>query len=318
MKHLVAAIAAALTVSATAHAAYPEKPVRLIVPFPAGGGVDIVARGLAPHLTERWGQQVIVDNRPGAGAMLGAELAAKSPPDGYTLLLANTAHAINATLFKKLPYDAVRSFEPISLVATQPSLLVVHPAVPVKTVKDLIGLAKSRPNGLNYASSGNGTPPHLSAAMFETLTGVQMTHIPYKGAAPALTDLLGGQVQLMFDNLTSISPHVKSGKLRGLGVSSLRRSPVFPDIPTISEAGVPGYETNAWGGLVAPAGTSREIVMRVNAEMNRALQAPTLRERYAQIDAEPVGGTPEQFGDYVKTETLKWADVVKRSGAKLD
>jgi len=317
MKHLVAAIAAALTVSATAHAAYPEKPVRLIVPFPAGGGVDIVARGLAPHLTERWGQQVIVDNRPGAGAMLGAELAAKSPPDGYTLLLANTAHAINATLFKKLPYDAVRSFEPISLVATQPSLLVVHPAVPVKTVKDLIGLAKSRPNGLNYASSGNGTPPHLSAAMFETLTGVQMTHIPYKGAAPALTDLLGGQVQLMFATIISVSQHVQSGRVRAVAVTSAKRTPSLPDVPTVAET-VPGFEATAWFMLLAPAKTSKAIVDHIARDAAATVQRADVKARFAKEGADTVGSAPDQALGYLREEIERWGKVIKAARIQSD
>ena len=317
MKHLVAAIAAAFTLSTAVHAAYPEKPVRLIVPFPAGGGVDIVARGLAPHLTERWGQQVIVDNRPGAGATLGAELAAKSPPDGYTLLLANTAHAINATLFKKLPYDAVRSFEPISLIATQPSLLVVHPAVPVKTVKDLVALAKSRPGGLNYASSGNGTPPHLSAAMFETLTGVQMTHIPYKGAAPALTDLLGGQVQLMFATLVSVSQHVQSGRVRAVAVTSAKRTPSLPDVPTVAET-VPGFEATAWFMLLAPAKTSKSIVDQIARDAAATVQRADVKSRFAKEGADTVGSAPDRALGYLREEIERWGKVIKAAHIQSD
>ena len=310
----IAAGAALLIAAGLAQAAapdYPSKPIRLIVPFPAGGGVDIVARSLTPHLTERWGQQVIVDNRPGAGATLGADLAAKAAPDGYNLLLANTAHAINATLFKKLPYDAVKDFTPISLVATQPSVLIVNPGVPVKSVKELIALAKAKPGQLNYASSGNGTPPHLSAAMFESMAGVEMTHIPYKGAAPALTDLLGGQVQLMFATIISSAQHVHSGRVRALAVTSAKRSPAFPDLPTVAEAGVPGFEATAWFMLLAPAKTPDAIVQRLSRDTAAALAKPDLRARFAKEGAEAVGSTPDRAAAYLKSEIARWGKVVR-------
>jgi len=317
----IAAGATLLIAAGLAQAAapdYPSKPIRLIVPFPAGGGVDIVARSLTPHLTERWGQQVIVDNRPGAGATLGADLAAKAPPDGYNLLLANTAHAINATLFRKLPYDAVKDFTPISLVATQPSVLIVNPGVPVKSVKELIALAKAKPGRLNYASSGNGTPPHLSAAMFESMAGVEMTHIPYKGAAPALTDLLGGQVQLMFATIISSAQHVQSGRVRALAVTSAKRSAAFPDLPTVAEAGVPGFEATAWFMLLAPAKTPETIVQRVSRDAAAALAKPDLRARFAKEGAEAVGSTPDRAAAYLKSEIARWGKVVRAANIQAE
>lgn len=307
--------AAVFTLPASAQN-FPAKPVRLIVPFPAGGGVDIVARLLTPHLVQRWGQQVIVDNRPGAGATIGADIAAKSIPDGYTLILVNTAHAINATLFRKLPYDAVKDFQAITLVATQPSLLVVHPSVPAKSVKDLIALAKARPNQLNYASSGNGTPPHLSGAMFSNMAGVQMTHVPYKGAAPALNDLLGGQVQLMFATIISVGPHVQSGRVRALAVTSAKRSAVMPDLPTVAEAGVPGFEATAWFMLLAPAKTSAAIVERVHRDTVAVLNKPDLKERFAKQGAEIVGDTPAQSLGYLKAEITRWGKVVTEANIR--
>ena len=313
-RYIFAGAAALLIAAGSAQAAapqYPSKPVRLIVPFPAGGGVDIVARLLTPHLSERWGQQVIVDNRPGAGATLGADLAAKAAPDGYNLLLANTAHAINATLFKKLPYDAVKDFRPISLVATQPSVLVVHPAVPVKSVKELIALAKAKPGQLNYASSGNGTPPHLSAKMFESMAGIEMTHVPYKGAAPALTDLLGGQVQLMFATIVSSAQHVQSGRVRVLAVTSAKRSPTFPDLPTVAEAGVPGFEATAWFMLLAPAKTPDAVVQQVSRDTVAVLARPDVRARFAKEGAEAVGSTPDRAAAYLKSEIARWGKVVR-------
>jgi len=321
MHRYLAAAVAALMAAGVAQAAAPEfptKPVRLIVPFPAGGGVDIVARGLTPHLTERWGQQVIVDNRPGAGATLGADLAAKAVPDGYNLLLANTAHAINATLFKKLPYDVVKSFEPISLVATQPSVLIVNSGVPAKSVKELIALAKSRPGQLNYASSGNGTPPHLSAAMFEDMAGIQMTHVPYKGAAPALTELLGGQVQLMFATIISAGQHVQSGRVRALAVTSAKRSAALPDLPTVAEAGVPGFEATAWFMLLAPAKTPDAVVQRVAHDTAAVLAKPDVRARFAKEGAEPVGSTPERAAAYLKAEIARWGKVVRAAKLSAD
>jgi tripartite-type tricarboxylate transporter receptor subunit TctC len=305
-----AAVLAAAVAAPVSAQQFPAKPVRIVVPFPAGGGVDIVARGLTPPLSERWKQQAIVDNRPGAGTIIGADIAAKSAPDGYTLLLANTAHAINATLHKKLPFDPVNDFAPITLVATQPSVLVVHPSMPVKTVKDLIALAKSKPGGLNYASSGNGTPPHLSAAMFSNMAGVQMTHVPYKGAAPALTDLLGGQVQLMFATIISVGPHLSSGRVRPIAVTSAKRSPMLPNLPTIAESGVPGFEAIAWFMLLAPARTPPAIVDRIYRDAADVLQRPEVKARFAKEGAEAVGSSPTEAAAFLKSEIARWGKVI--------
>jgi tripartite-type tricarboxylate transporter receptor subunit TctC len=311
LKHgICAAALAALSAAVCAADAYPTKPVRMIVPFPAGGGVDIVARSLAPHLTERWKQQVVVDNRPGAGAIIGADVAAKSPADGYTLLLANTAHAINATLHRKLAFDPVRDFAPITLIATQPSVLAVHPSVPAKSVKELIALARAKPGSLNFASSGNGTPPHLSGAMFSDMTGIDMTHVPYKGAAPALTDLLGGQVQLMFATIISVGPHLQAGRLRPLAVTSAKRSAALPEVPTVAEAGVPGFEATAWFMLMAPAKTPATIIGQLHRDMAQVVKAGELRERLTRDGAEPVGSTPEEAARFLKTEIARWGKVI--------
>ena len=295
---------------AMAAESYPVKPVRMIVPFPAGGGVDIVARSFTPHLSERWKQQVIVDNRPGAGTILGADIAAKSPPDGYTLILVNTAHAINATLHRKLPYDPVRDFTPITLVATQPTVLVVHPSLPVKSVKELIAFAKAKPAQLNYASSGNGTPPHLAAAMFTNMTGAQFTHVPYKGAAPALTDLLGGQVQLMFATSVSVTPHLSSGRLRPLAVTSAKRSRSLPDLPTVAEAGVGGYEATAWFMVMAPAKTPPDIIARVHRDTAEIVRSREIQERFAKEGADAVGSTPAEALDFLRIEIAQWGKVI--------
>ena len=313
-------VASALAGAASsAPAAYPERPIRLIISSAAGGSPDVVTRILAAELVKQMGQQIIIDNRPGGAQTIGTEMVVRANPDGYTIGYANVVTlAINKSLLPKQPYDPDTDLALVAHFLSTYNLLCVTNALPVKTVKELIAHAKQNPGKLLNASGGNGTTGHLGGELFKIMTGTQIVHVPYKGSPQGITDLIGGQVHLMFDNLTSISPHVRSGKLRGLGVSSLKRSPIFPDIPTISEAGVPGYETNAWGGIVVPAATPRPIIVKLNAEINTALQTPTLRERYAQIEAEPVGGTPEQFAAYVKKETVKWAEVVKKSGAKVD
>ena len=314
----LACIAVFLPITASAQA-YPNKPVRLVVPFPAGGTTDILARAMAQKLSDALGQQFVVDNRPGAGGNIGADLVAKSPPDGYTLLMGTVGtQAINTSLYAKMPYDAAKDFAPVVLVAGVPNVLVAHPSVTAKTVPELVALAKAKPGSINFASSGNGTSIHLSGELFKVMTGVQMSHVPYKGSAPAITDLLGGQVQIMFDNLPSALPHIKAGKLRALAVTSSKRAPALPDLPTIAEAGVPGFEATSWFGILAPAGTPRDIVMKVNAESNKALQAADMKEKLLAQGAEAVGNTPEFFGDYIKAETTKWAKVVKESGAKVD
>src|SRR4029453_1006317 len=263
-----------------AHPADPPKPVRVVVPFPAGGTTDILARAAAQKLSETWGQQAIVDNRPGAGGNIGAELVAKSAPDGYTLLMGTVGtHAINASLYPKMPYDHVKDFAPVILVAGVPNVLVVHPSLPVNSVQELIAYAKANPGKLNFASSGNGTSIHLSGELFKVMTGVQMTHVPYKGSAPALQDLIGGQVQLMFDNLPPSPPQIKAGKLRALGVTSAARAPALPDLPTIAESGLPGFEASSWFGVLVPAGTPPSIVTKLNAEIAKWLPAPHAGEK---------------------------------------
>jgi tripartite-type tricarboxylate transporter receptor subunit TctC len=309
----------ALACVATAAAAYPERPIRLIISSAVGGSPDIVTRILATELVKQMGQQIVIDNRPGAAQTIGTEMVVRASPDGYTIGYANVVTlAINKSLLAKQPYDPDKDLVLVGQFLSTYNLLAVTNSVPARTVKELIAHAKQNPGKLSNGSGGNGTTGHLGGELFKIMTGTQIVHVPYKGSPQAITDLIGGQVQLMFDNLTSISPHAKSGKIRGLGVSSLKRSTIFPDIPTIAEAGVPGYETNAWGGIVVPVGTPRAIVTKLNSEINQALQSPVLKERYASIQAEPVGGTPEQFADYVRKETVKWAEVVKKSGAKLD
>ncbi|HEY3179414.1 MAG TPA: tripartite tricarboxylate transporter substrate binding protein [Casimicrobiaceae bacterium] len=320
--HLARSLAAALLVVSAPHAlaqaAYPTKPVRLVVPFPAGGTTDLLARAAAQKLSEAWGQQVIVDNRPGAAGNIGAELVAKSAPDGYTLLMGTVGtHAINASLYAKMPYDHVKDFTPVILVAGVPNVLVVNPQVPVNTVPELIAYAKANPGKLNFASSGSGTSIHLSGELFKTMTGVQMTHVPYKGSAPALTDLIGGQVQLMFDNLPSSLAFIKAGKLRAIAVTSTTRAAALPDVPTVADT-VPGFEASSWFGVLAPAGTPRDIVMKINGEIAKWLASPDAKEKLAAQGANVAGGTPEDFTKHIQAETAKWSKVVKESGAKVD
>jgi tripartite-type tricarboxylate transporter receptor subunit TctC len=298
---------------------YPNHAIKLVVPFPAAGTTDILARAAAQKLTEALGQSVVVDNRPGAGGNIGSDLVAKSPPDGYTLLMGTVGtHAINPSLYSKMPYDHVKDFVPIVLVAGVPNVLVVNPALPVNSVADLIKLAKEKPGSINFASSGSGTSIHLSGELFKTMAGVDMTHVPYKGSAPALTDLMGGQVQIMFDNLPSSLQQIKAGKLRAIAVTSLTRAPALPNVPTISESGLPGFEASSWFGVLAPAGTPAPVVARINTEINKWLQSADAREKLLAQGAEAAGGSPEQFAAFIRSETEKWAKVVKASGAKVD
>jgi tripartite-type tricarboxylate transporter receptor subunit TctC len=298
---------------------YPDRTIRLVVPFPAAGTTDILAREVAQRLTEVLGQTVVVDNRPGAAGNIGSDLVAKSAPDGYTLLMGTVGtHAINPSLYSKMPYDHVKDFVPVVLVAGVPNVLVVNPALPVNSVADLIKLAKDKPGRINFASSGSGTSIHLSGELFKTMAGVDMIHVPYKGSAAALTDLIGGQVQIMFDNLPSALPQIKAGRLRAIAVTSLKRASVLPDIPTINESGLPGFEASSWFGVLAPAGTPAPIVLRINAEVNQWLQSAAAREKLLSQGAEAAGGSPEQFANHIRAETEKWAKVVKASGAKVD
>jgi tripartite-type tricarboxylate transporter receptor subunit TctC len=302
-----------------AAAEYPDRPLRLIMSSAPGASADVVSRILVAELVKQMGQQIIIDNRPGAVQTIGTAMIVRANPDGYTIGYANVVTlAINKALLPKLPYDPDQDLALVGQFLSTYNMLAAANSLPVKSVKELIDYARLNPGRLLNCSSGNGTTGHLGGELFKIMTGTQIVHVPYKGSVQCLTDIVSGQIQLIFDNLTSITPHVKTGRVRGLGVSSTRRSMIFPDIPTIAEAGVPGYETNSWGGMVVPARTPRAIVMKLNAEINKALQSPELRARYAAIGAEPTGGTPEQFAAFVKTEAIKWADVVMKSGAKVE
>jgi tripartite-type tricarboxylate transporter receptor subunit TctC len=298
---------------------YPSKPIRLIVPFPPGGTTDILAREMGERITSATGQPVVIDNRPGAAGNVGSDIVAKAAPDGYTLLMCTvSSHAINPGLYSKLPYDHIKDFAPVILVARVPNVLEVNPSVPVNTVTDLIKLAKEKPGQLNFASSGSGTSIHLSGELFKTMAGVDMVHVPYKGSAPAVTDLVAGQVQVMFDNLPSSLGQIKAGKLRAIAVTSTQRAPALPDVPTIAESGLPGFEATSWFGVLAPAGTPPAIIAKLNAEIDKWLQSPEAKEKLLGQGAAAAGGTPEQFGAYIRAETDKWAKVIKTSGAKID
>ena len=316
----VCALTLALACAGANAQGYPSKPIRLVVPYPAGGPLDIMARAIGQKLTEAWSQPVIVDNRAGAGGNIGADLVAKAAPDGYTLLMGAVAtQAINPALYSKIPYDAAKDFAPVALVAQVPNILVVNPAVPVNSVRELIELARAKPGTLNFASGSTGSTGHLAGELFKTMAGVDMMHIPYKGAAPATTDLLAGQVQLMFDNLANALPNVKAGKLRALAVTTLARSPAVPDLPTIAESGLPGFDLTTWFGLLVPAGTPPEIVAKLSAEVVRALNSNDMRERLQRMGAEPpANNTPEHFAAFIRSEAAKYAKVVKSSGAKVD
>jgi tripartite-type tricarboxylate transporter receptor subunit TctC len=297
---------------------YPSRPIRLVVGYAAGGATDVIARLVGQKLSEALGQPVVIENRPGAGATVASDMVARSAPDGYTIFMSTIANTINSSLYPKLPFDFVRDFSPITLVASIPNVLVVHPSVPAKDLKEFIALAKSKPGEINFASSGSGSSIHLSGELFNLVAGVKLIHIPYKGSAPAMTDLIGGQVQSMFDNLPSALPYIKAGKLRALGLTSNVRSAAVPTIPTLAEAGLPGCEIISWFSLSAPAKTPNEIIARLNAETAKALMQPDTKEKLAAMGAEPIPSTPEAAAAFIKTETAKWAQVVKASGARVD
>ncbi|HUQ27668.1 MAG TPA: tripartite tricarboxylate transporter substrate binding protein [Usitatibacter sp.] len=297
---------------------YPSKPIKIVVPYPPGGFNDTLGRTLAAKFTEAWGQPAVVENKPGANTLIGTDFVAKSPPDGYTLLVVAFPFAVTPSLIRNMPYDTVKDFAPVALAAQSPNLLVVNPTLPVKSVGELIALAKAKPDSLSYASTGNGSSNHISMELFKSLAGVQIVHIPYKGSAPAVTDLLGGQVHLMFDNVPNVLPHVKAGKLTALGQTGTKRSPLISDIPTVAEAGVAGYEVTVWFGLVAPAGTPREVIQKLNAETLRILAMPDVRDRFLAQGVEPVGSTPEQFADHIRVQMAKWAKVVADAGVKAE
>lgn len=298
--------------------AYPSKPIRMIVPFPPTAGSDIVARLVGLTLSERLGQNVVVDNRPGAGGTIGAELAAQAAPDGHTLLTISTSHTVNVSLYKKLPYDMEKDFAPIALVASTAPMLSVNLSVSATSVKELVALAKSKPRELNFASSGIGSSSHLAGEIFRSMAGIELVHVPYKGSGPALIGLLAGQVQLAFFSIPSTLPHVKTGKLRALAVGSARRSRLLPDLPTIAEVGVPNYDAVTWYGVLAPARTPRSILDRLNKEINQGLQRADMRERLLSQGAEPLAGTPEQFGAHIRAEIDKYAKIVRDIGARVE
>jgi tripartite-type tricarboxylate transporter receptor subunit TctC len=322
-RHMALLLSAVMLCAAVAAQAqtqgYPNKAIRWVVPFAPGGTTDILARTVGEKLSVAFGVPVIIENKPGAGGGLGATFTAKAPADGYTIMGGTiSTHAINASLYKDLQYDPVKDFVPVMLIARVPNMLVVNPNVPAKNVAELIALLKKNPGKYTFASSGNGTSQHLSGELFKTMTGVDMQHIPYKGSPPALQDVVGGSVSMTFDNITTAWPLAKNGNLRAIAVTTAKRSSIAPDVPTLAESGLPGYEVGSWQGVFAPAGTPPEIVKRLNAEMVKIVNMPDVKEKLTALGAEPVGNTPEEFSAMVKAEVVKWADVVKKSGAKVD
>jgi len=316
-----ACMALLVLIIATAASAqsYPDKSVRMVVPFAAGAGSnDIMARLVAQKLSDALGQQFVVDNRPGASGIIGTDIVAKAPPDGYTVLMMSLTFTVNPSLFSKLPYDTVRDPIPVTMVASAPLMLVVHPSVPAKSVTEFIAYAKANPGKLNFGSGGPGTTPHLAGEMIKTMAGIQVTHIPYKGGAPALTDLVAGQIQFMCENIPGTLPFAKAGKLRALAVTDLKRSPLLPELPTLDEAGLKGYQIVGWNGLFVPAGTPQPIVNRLNAEVVKALALPDVKDRLATLGADAVGDTPQHFAVFIKAEIPKWAKVVKDAGLKIE
>ena len=316
---LIVVLALAAPASGAQAQTYPNKPIRLVCPFPPGGAVDIASRSVAQALSQQLGQPVTVDNRPGAGGNIGAEIVAKAAPDGYTLLMATSnILAINPALYSKVPFDSLKDFAPISIVVSLNNVLVLNPSVPYKSVAEVIAAAKAQPGKLTYASSGNGTSIHLSGELFKSMAGVDMLHIPYKGSAPAVTDLLAGQVNMMFDNIPSSLPHIKAGKLRALAVTGSKRASSLPDLPTIAEAAIPGYESYVWFGVVAPAGTPPEIIKRLNTELAKAAVTPDFRDRLTGQGYDVLSTTPEQMTESIRSEMIKWGKIVKASGARVD
>jgi len=316
----VSAVAFLLACTCMAQAqGFPNKPIRFVVPYPAGGPLDTIARLLGAKVGESVKQPVVVDNKPGAGGNIGADVVAKSPADGYTILMGAVAtHAINPTLYKSIPYDPIRDFAPVTQVASTPNVLVVNPSVPAANVREFIAYAKANPGKLSFGSGSIGSAGHLAGELFKASAGVDMVHVPYKGAAPAMQDLIGGQIQLMFDNLASSLAQVKAGRIRALAVTTAKRSSFAPELPTIAESGLPGFDISTWFGIFAPAGTPKEALDRLHAEFTRALASPDVREKMLALGAEPVGNKPEEFAAYIKSEAEKYAKVIKASGAKVD
>lgn len=315
---IVFLVAGCMVASASAQS-YPSKPVRLIVPYPPGGGNDTLARMFGAKLTEAWGQQIVVDNRGGAGTTIGASLAARAVPDGYTILLSSIAtHAISPNLYSKPGYDPIKDFAPITLLAIAPTVLCVNPAVPANSVEELIALAKAKPGDLRFASGGNGTPPHMAGVIFASMTGIRLLHVPYKGGGPAIAGLIGGETTMMFDTAASILPHVRTGRLKSLAIARPARLPEYPNLQTFTEGGVRGYEVNAWYSMHAPAGTPKSVITRWNRELARILKLPDIAQRLKQLGSEGVGNSPEEFAKFVKAESAKYAKAIRDSGTKVD
>ena len=316
---LASALAGALLAPQISVCAYPDRPIRLIVPYPPGGGNDTLARMFGAKLTEAWGQQVIVDNRGGAGTTIGTALAARAVPDGYTVLLSSIAtHALAPNLYSKPGYDPIRDFAPITLLAIAPTVLCVNPAVQANSLKELIALARARPDTLKYASGGNGTPPHMAGAIFASMTGVKLLHVPYKGGGPAIAGLIGGETNMMFDTAASILPHVRGGKLKALAIARAARLAEYPNLQTFGEAGMQGYEVNAWYSMHAIAGTPKPVIVKWNAELRRILKLPEIEERLRQLGSEAVGTSPEAFDQFVRAESAKYAKAIRESGTRVD
>ncbi|MBI3069461.1 MAG: tripartite tricarboxylate transporter substrate binding protein [Betaproteobacteria bacterium] len=321
-RHLSPIMSVVLLASAAAGAnaaeAYPSRPIRMIVPFATGGNADILGRVIGQGLTSALGQQVVIDNRPGANGVIGTDLAAKAPPDGHTLLFVATGHATNPSLYDKLPFDPVRDFAPVGLTSRTPLLLAVTPSLPARSVKELIAIAKNRPRELSFASAGNGSSAHLAGALFNTLTGVEIVHVPYKSTAQATIDLIGGRMQVIYPSITSVLLHVKAGKVRALAITSAKRSALVPDLPTVAESGVPGYEAAIWNGVLAPAATRGVVVRRLNAALVATTRSTEMKERVASMGADATSSTPEAFAAFIKSEIAKWGRIIAASGAKID
>jgi len=320
LAEILAGIALLLGMSATwsQSSSYPTRPIRLIVPFPPGGAVDPIARSIAQKLEETWGQPVVIDNKAGAATIIGTEIVAKAAPDGYTVILVATSFTVNAAMYSKLPYNPVKDFTPISLVSRLPNMLVVNPQLPVSSVKELIDYLKARPGQVNFSSIGNGTTQHLAGELFKSMAGVNMVHVPYKGSGPSMMSVVSGETSVTFDSIFLLTPQVKAGKLRALAATGTQRSPIAPNLPTVSESGLPGFNVGGWVGFLAPAGIPREVLQKWYGEISRILQLPEIRERQISQGLEPVGSTPEQFAEFIKAEIAKWANVAKQAGIKLD
>jgi tripartite-type tricarboxylate transporter receptor subunit TctC len=318
LKGLLAFAALALLAGMVSAQTYPSKPVRVVIPWPPGGSNDVVGRIVMQKVAEYAGQQFIVDNRGGAAGSIGADVVAKAPPDGYTIMVHSTSHVGNAHLYKKLPYDTLKDFSGVALLAAQPGALTIHPSLPAKTVKEFIALAKAKPGTINYSSSGNGSAPHLSMALLVMMTGINIVHVPYKGGAPQVTALVSGETQASLATVSTVLAHVQSGRLRAIGVSGAKRSGTLPDVPTIAESGVPGYEMSPWIGVFVPAATSKDLINRLNAEINKALKSPDVSQLLASNALDAMGGTPEEFDARIKVDYEKYGKLIKLTGAKVD